>query len=203
MRSLLQSMIFSLAAALALAVSCRSPGGSDGPFRELEFRIDSTLLGDPIRQGGLVFCTPRGWEEADSAVMAAIHRGLADRAADDVLPELDGVRIHAESGAVLVVTTFASSPGRTGDFAGWARRFVERYRAANPEVPAEEDWLKIGGVPAVQLYQADSARVQFQYLLRGERVIGLHYSVPRAAWREQVQAVESSVGTVREERLKR
>ncbi|MDD5089152.1 MAG: hypothetical protein PHI18_10205 [bacterium] len=193
----MQFATLALLALIAGATACRNTESGENAFRELEFRVDSTRLGNPISRGGLVFCPPAGWEEADSAVMSAVRERLSDQTADDLLGELDLIYIHPTNGAVLIVTTLDTGTGGVGDFARWARRFVERYHAASPEVPVDEDWLRIGGVPAVQMYRADSARVLFKYLLLGDDLIGLDYSVPRTAWADELRAVESSVGTVR------
>jgi len=180
-----------------LLISCRPSGRGEDLFRELEFRVDSTLLGEAVVLAGIGFCPPVAWGEADSTLMSAVRAGLERQAAGNPLPTLERAFLHEQTGAVLVVTSFAAAGDPPGRFPAWARSFVEEYRAASPKVPVEEDWLKIGGIPAVQLYAADSARVLFKYLLGGDRVIGLDYSVPRAAWAEEMRAVESSVGTVR------
>lgn len=197
MRNRLRIAIVLWATVSALLISCRPSGRGEDLFRELEFRVDSSLIGEEIVLTGFGFCPPAGWNEADSALMSAVQKGLEQQAAGNPLPTLERVCLHGETGAVLVVTSFAETGDQPGGFPAWARSFVKGYRAASPKVPVEEDWLKIGGILAVQLYIADSARVLFKYLLAGDEVIGLDYSVPRGAWAEEMRAVESSVGTVK------
>ncbi|MBU0507828.1 hypothetical protein KKH27_03180 [bacterium] len=197
MRIAIQSVLCLSAMVLALAVSCRGSGGSDGPFRELEFAVDSSRLGDPIHVKGLVVHAPAGWDEADSTLLVAVRQAVVGQASENRLPEFHTVRIQPETGGVLVITSFPKDPRTTGDFVTWARSFVEEYRRARSEVPVEEDWLKIGGMAAVQIYQADSLRIQFKYLIAADLPVGLDYSVPRAAWEKEVRSVESSLGSIR------
>jgi hypothetical protein len=193
----MRSVLCLSAIVLVLAVSCRGSGGSNGPFREMEFAVDSSRLGDPIQIEGLFVQVPAGWDEADSALMAAVRQAVAGQASGDHPPEFHTVRIQPETGGVLVATSFPEGPRTMDDFVSWARSFVEEYRATRPEVPVEEDWLKIGGMAAVQIYQADSLRIQFKYLIGADVPVGLDYSVPRATWEREVRSVESSLGSIR------
>jgi hypothetical protein len=94
----------------------------------------------------------------------------------------------------------ASSHGPYREFAfsvDSTRLGVEAYRSAHPGLDVQEEWLLLGGIHAVQLLGMDTLRVQFKFLVESDPVVGLDYSVPHAAWEQEVRAVESSLGTIR------
>ncbi|MFZ5433890.1 MAG: hypothetical protein ACOZB3_08970 [Calditrichota bacterium] len=180
---------------VVFALACRGSGQAAGPFRELEFAVDSSRLGAEISIGDISLHAPNGWEPADTSLMNAVRSRIeADTGAFGV--DLLAVCLNPASGGILMITGFRNPPAKNEGFVPWARQFVEQYRAARPDVPVEEDWIKLGAISAVQLYPADSLRVQFKYVLDAPSPLGLDYVVPKSHWEAEVRSVESSLGTI-------
>jgi hypothetical protein len=185
------------AAALILAVSCRGSGNSpSSPFREFVFTVDSTRLGSAVSVGPFRLRAPVGWEAADSGLLVQVQEHLAqDTSRLAARPVL--LYLNHSTQSVFLGVIFRAGPTADEGFVGWARRFVETTRSANPNATVEEEWLLIGQVRAVQLYTVDSLRVQFKFLLDAPTPVGLDFSVPRPAWEYEVRSIESSLGTLR------
>ncbi len=181
---------------LSLTLSCRSSGQAPGPYQKLDFSVDSTRLGEAVAVGEMTLQAPRDWQRADSTLMSHIHQGMpGDTSRLGV--SLEEAFVNAKNGAVLLVTSFANEDIQKEGFVDWARRFAENFYAANPYADTREEWLLLGDIPAVQLYAADSLRVQFKFLLDLKTPMGLDYSVPLGVWTEVAKSVESSLGTIR------
>jgi hypothetical protein len=194
--SSLRTALFWCAVVFCLGQGCRGAAPAHGPYREFTFTVDSTWLGDGVMVAGLSLRVPLGWTAVDSAVMEVIrHTARLDSGVFSLEPQT--VFLGADSNSLLVISTFRHAPDPSEGFTGWARRYVEAYREARPELAAQEEWLLLGGVHAVQLFAMDTLRVQFKFLIESEPAVGLDYSVPRSAWEGEARAVESSLGTIR------
>lgn len=185
------AFVFVLAAA-----ACRGAGEQPGPFREFTFTVDSLLLGDRITVREFSIQAPAGWISPDSGIIAAVRTAIER---DTSRPgELEAVRINLQSGGVLVISKLPETAN--GGFVPWARQRIERLRTAAAGRTIEEEWLLLNGIRAVQLYLADSSRVQFKFLLDSSPPTGLDFSVPSAAWEREVRSVESAIGSIRRNR---
>ena len=194
MTSSLRTAFLCCTVALCVGQGCRGEAPSHGPYREFAFSVDSARLGAQTVVDGVSLRVPLGWTAADSAVLQSVRQAVRlDTGSFPVEPQ--AVFVGAGP-SVLVATTFRTKPGPSEGFTGWARRYVEAYRAARPGLDVQEEWLLLGGIHAVQLLAMDTLRVQFKFLIESDPVVGLDYSVPRAAWEGEVRAVESSLGTI-------
>ena len=182
--------------AFLILAGCRGTRTAHGPYREFTFAIDSSRLGGQTEVAGISLRIPRGWVVADANVMDRV-RQAAQQDTSDFPVEPQGVFISPSVGGVLVATTYKSKPAVTEGFTGWTRRYLKIYRSAHPQLDIQEEWLLLGDLHAVQLMAMDTLRVQFKFLIESDPVVSLDYSVPRAAWEQEVRAVESSLGTIR------
>jgi hypothetical protein len=157
--------------------------------------VDSARLGSEAVVDGVSLRVPLGWTAADSSVLQSVRQAVRLDTGD--FPVEPRAVFVGAGPSVLVATTFRTKPEAAEGFTGWARRYVEAYRAARPSLDVQEEWLLLGGIHAVQLLAMDTLRVQFKFLIESDPVVGLDYSVPRAAWEQEVRAVESSLGTIR------
>lgn len=190
------SLVLTALWAWLLLVSCRGSGEAPSPYRQFTFTVDSARLGEEVSFAGITLRAPRGWDRADSTAMVRIREAAAqDTGRFAVVPE--AAFVNPVSNALLFVVTFAGGATSTDGFTGWARRFVDVFGADKPQNTIREEWLLLGGCPAVQLLIQDSMRVQFKFLLDGKVPVGLDFSVPRGAWEGEVRSVESSLGTIR------
>lgn len=174
---------------------CRGTQSSHGPYREFEFAVDSTRLGESVHIGDIVFRVPKGWVPADSSVMEQVRKA-AHKDTSRFPAEPKNVFIDLTTGSVLLCTTFPNRPEAALGFTGWGRQYVDTYRGARTGMEIQEEWLLLGGVHAVQIMLMDTQRVQFKFLIESEPVVGLDFSVPRPAWQGQARTVESSLGTI-------
>ncbi len=183
-----------LAVVFLALISCKGAGQAPGPFRELAFNVDSTRLGERLRYQGVEFRLPQGWAAAGDEAMGAIRHALhQDTSTYAMNPEHV---YHDSLGGVLVLSSYRNFPERASDFLTFGRDYGTDYRASRPGTDVSEEWLKLGGVPAVQFYSADSLRVQFGFVLDADRPLHLAVSAPRAAWATEVHAIESVLGTI-------
>jgi len=183
------------AVALGAGSGCRGAAPSHGPYREFAFSVDSTRLGAETVVEGVSLRVPLGWAAADSSVLQSVRQAVRLDSGD--FPVEPRAVFVGAGPSVLVAVTFRAKPGPAEGFTGWARRYVEAFRSVRPGLDVQEEWLLIGGIHAVQLLAMDTLRVQFKFLIESDPVVGLDYSVPRAAWEQEVRAVESSLGTIR------
>jgi len=183
------------AVALGVGPGCRGAAPSHGPYREFAFSVDSARLGAEAAVEKVSLRVPLGWTAADSSVLQSVRQAVRLDTGD--FPVEPRAVFVGAGASVLLATTFRTKPEAAEGFTGWARRYVEAYRAARPSLDVQEEWLLLGGIHAVQLLAMDTLRVQFKFLIESEPVVGLDYSVPRAAWEQEVRAVESSLGTIR------
>lgn len=183
-----------LAIAFLALISCKGAGQAPGPFRELAFNVDSTKLGERLKYQGVECRLPRGWMAAEAEAMSAIRRASQQ---DTSLYALNPEHVfHDSLGAVLVLSTYRNFPERVTDFLTFGQNYGTGFRASRAGLENSEEWLKLGGVPAVQFYSADSLRVQFGFVLDADRPLHLAVSAPRAAWATEVHAIESVLGTI-------
>jgi hypothetical protein len=183
------------AVVVAFGAGCRGAAVSHGPFREFTFSVDSSRLGTEATIGKVSLRVPLGWEAADSSVLESIREAAGPDTGD--FPVEPRAVFIGEGSSILIATSFRTKPEAAEGFSGWARRYVEAYRSARPGLDVQEEWLLLSGIHAVQLLAMDTLRVQFKFLIESDPVVGLDYSVPRAAWEQEVRAVESSLGTIR------
>jgi len=172
------------AVALGVGPGCRGAAPSHGPYREFAFSVDSARLGAEAAVEKVSLRVPLGWTAADSSVLQSVRQAVRLDTGD--FPVEPRAVFVGAGASVLVATTFRTKP-----------EAAEAYRAARPSLDVQEEWLLLGGIHAVQLLAMDTLRVQFKFLIESEPVVGLDYSVPRAAWEQEVRAVESSLGTIR------
>lgn len=175
------------------SISCSGSGQTSGPYRAMEFVVDSTRLGHGIRLSQIEFRVPAGWATSDSTTLNQL-REMSARDTSRFRFQLREVDVDHASGSLLFAKEFYSS-GKDG-FIPWARDLVCETRKKRPEADVREEWLLINGIPAVQIYAADSSRIQFSLVFDVKPSVGIDYIVPREAWEAQVRSVESSLGTL-------
>ncbi|MBI5060256.1 hypothetical protein HZB60_10815 [candidate division KSB1 bacterium] len=158
----------------------------------MEFAVDSTRLGVGVTEGQVTLLAPAGWPLADSATTGRIRSAVAGDTSRFRF-EVSSAYIDGVGGAALIVKRFAEVP----NFLPWARDLVAELRSVRSGQDIREEWLLFGDLAGVQVYAADSTRVQFSILLDTRPITGLDYIVPRAHWEHQVRSVESSLGTIR------
>jgi hypothetical protein len=173
-------------------VSCSGSASNAGPYRAIEFSVDSSRLGPALTPGPVSVSVPVGWIPADSVTLEQIRSAAAldtSRFRFDLL----SVNLDQVGGSAMFVKAFTTK----SEFLPWARDLVAQLRSTRPGQDIREEWLLFNGVPGVQIYSADSLRIQFAILLDTRPVIGVDYVVPREIWNQQVHSVESSLGTIR------
>ena len=181
--------------ALWAVVACKGTGQTPGPFQDLNFDVDSTRIGDTLTMSGIQVRLPIWMIAAPTDAMATIQDAAARDTTEYALtPECV---FYDTIGAVLVFSHFQRHEHKPADFIAFARSYAEQLRSEpTRELPSQE-WLTLGGVPAVQYYTSDSTRIQFAYVVDTDRPLHIAISVPRAVWPEEVHNVESMLGTVK------
>lgn len=176
----------------ASSVSCSGPTANSGPYRSIEFAVDSTRLGESVEVGVTRLSVPVAWMGTDSTTLRMLRVALSDDTSQYRF-EVTNAWIDRTCGAALVGKVY---PER-GEFLPWARAFIADLRRTNADKDLREEWLLFGTLPGVQIYIADSSRVEFLILLNTQPVTGLDYLVPRGQWESLVRSVEASLGTIR------
>ena len=192
--------------ALWAVVACKGTGQTPGPFQDLNFDVDSTRIGDTLTMSGIQVRLPIWMIAAPTDAMATIQDAAARDTTEYALtPECV---FYDTIGAVLVFSHFQRHEHKPADFIAFARSYAEKLRSKEPPAPQigdlgekgelpSQEWLTLGGVPAVQYYTSDSTRIQFAYVVDTDRPLHIAISVPRAVWPEEVHNVESMLGTVK------
>lgn len=182
-------------AAILLILGCKGQETKTVVRRELKYTVDSSKIGDGYSTGGITFRAPQGWKAADS-VMIAILRKAADREISQfkVIPQT--VFQDSLTGAFLKVSLFANAIPSGQSFTAWGRQFVDDFRATRRNLNMSEDWLALGGLPAVQLSYSDAQQVYLKFGIEGNPPIELDFAVPLDSWKNLTGYVESSVGSI-------
>ena len=173
-----------------------------GQLQEMVFEVDSTLIGDRmvLSEDSIVFHPPAGWEWAGREVMAAVQERT--RTADD------------ESGAFEVEPIFLFTDGSSMSILSVSRihmrqdslsdeSFLNEYRSFVGELPAssrvQEDAFLKEGCRIRQFLIQDEARIVFKLLFKNHRGnwFQFDYIVFREEYPEEVEAIESSIGSIK------
>jgi hypothetical protein len=182
-------------AATLLIFGCKGQETKTVARRELKYTVDSTKIGDECSLGGITFRAPHGWKAADS-VMISILRKAADRDASPFKAIPQTVYQDSSTGAFLKVSLLATAIPTGQSFTAWGRQFVDDFRATRRNMNMSEDWLALGGLPAVQLTYSDAQQVYLKFGIEGNPPIELDFAVPIDTWKSMTGYVESSVGSI-------
>jgi hypothetical protein len=174
------------------SVSCSGSSAPPGPYRAMQFSVDSARLGPAVELSQVALSLPVGWQPADSATTAMLKRAL-EQDTSRFRFVVSRAWLDLVGGSALIGRQFAVDE----EFLPWARDLIAQLRQSNTTRDLREEWMLFSGIPGVQIYAADSARVQFVIVLDTHPRIGLDYMVPRGNWEQQVRSVESSLGTIR------
>ena len=181
--------------ALVLATLLTSSWGCSPAERtaeDLSFRVDSTRLGARFDAGALQIQAPRGWEPVSADTIAMVMRRV--RHEDD--PTLLALYRQPEGSALAVSAYPYRLEAQARD--SLLRRVESDWRTRNPSARVQRGRFRHGGADVSQLMIADTSQVVFKLLVAGPEgpLHQLDYIIPRSVYRRELEAVESSIGSI-------
>jgi hypothetical protein len=186
----------SVGAALVLVALLASSWGCSPAERavdDLSFRVDSTRLGARFEApGAFQLQAPRGWEPVSADTIALVMRRV--RHDDD--PTLLALYRQPEGSALAVSEYPFRLEAQARD--SLLRRVESDWRTRNPSARVQRGRFRHGGADVSQLMIADSSQVVFKLLVAGPGgpLHQLDYIIPRSVYRRELEAVESSIGSI-------
>lgn len=168
---------------------------------DISFRVNAALLGERFEGpgSGLTLQAPAGWTPLpDSSLAAAMERLRgAGTAIGTVEPELLALYREAADGALLAVSRYALElPPASRD--SLALLHLRRMRERNAGGQVADGRFTYHGFEIVQLRAVDAQTVAFKLLVSrpSRALVQLDYVVPRSVYSRELEAVESSIGSL-------
>lgn len=184
---------------LMLTLGCSS---SENGVEELGFDVDPTLLGDHVEDGssGFAVYAPAGWPSVADSVFrqtaVAIEREGA-RPGDRFKPTLLALFRHPGHGGHLAVMKYAEilNEADRDSVIRWQRSGLDRAFAGTPVRPAQFSYR---GFLLDQFVGMDSQKVVFKLMVYRSKtgLYQLDYVIPRGSYKDELRAIESSVGSL-------
>ena len=176
-----------------LLISSWSCSPTERTADDLSFRVDSARLGARFEApGAFQVQAPRGWEPVSADTVALAMR----RVRHDDAPMLLALYRQPE-GSALAVSAYPFRLDAQGRDSLLER--VERdWRTRNPSARVQRGRFRHGGADVSQLLIADSSQVVFKLLVAGPGgpLHQLDYVIPRSVYPRELEAVESSIGSI-------
>jgi hypothetical protein len=179
-----------LAALLASSWSC-SP--AQRTTDDLSFRVDSTRLGARFEApGAFQVQAPLGWEPVSAETIALVMQ----RVRHDDAPMLLALYRQPEGSALAVSAFPFRLEAKARD--SLLRSVESDWRTHNPSAHVQRGSFRHGGAEMSQLMIADSSQVVFKLFVAGPEgpLHQLDYVIPRSVYRRELEAVESSIGSI-------
>ena len=155
--------------------------------------MDSTRLGARFEApGGFQVQAPRGWEPVSAATIAL----ATQRVRHEDAPTLLAVYRQPDGSALAVSAYPFRLEAEARD--SLLRRVESAWRTRNPSARVRRGRFRHGGADVSQLLIADTSQVVFKLLVAGPGgpLHQLDYVIPRALYRRELEAVESSIGSI-------
>ncbi|MCB9357671.1 MAG: hypothetical protein H6505_03770 [Calditrichaeota bacterium] len=189
-------MLIALIALVSACSNSKKTEPKSDAFEELEFTVDSTKLGDSLSIGGVKLRAPAEWAPLDSETFETLTNVAARDTSKLGLTPVMAYR-KPGGGPLLLVSTFAQPVDLGVSFIPWAGQVADVYRKQRPDAQFSEAWLSLGGVEALQIMGIGEKLVHLKLILHGDQPVSLDYTVPRTTWKDDVEYVESSLGSIR------
>lgn len=182
---------------LTTVVSCsKQKAPRETMFEKLEFKVDSSKLGEVVETGGVRFHAPKEWLLVDSETISQIA-GVAKRDTTEMqLMPLYAFKREG-GGPMLLVSTFPRAVHLGAGFIPWAGEVARVYKSQRTDAVVQEHWIHVGGIEALQLYSQSGTLVHVKIILHASEPVSLDYTVPVELWPEEVRAIESSLASLR------
>ena len=186
-------------AVVLLVAGCGKEEAKQGDA--LTFRVNPDRLGDRFESPGtgLTLRAPAGWNALpESLVLAAMDRlRAAGTGIGDTEPEMLALYRGAPEGATLAVSRYdVELPSSARD--SLALLHLQAMRRQHPAAQVDDGRFAYRGYEVVQLRAVDSLTVAFKLLLsrKSQPLVQLDYVVPRSVYSRELEAVESSIGSL-------
>lgn len=178
-----------------LSVGCARE--ETAPLAQMEFRVDSTLLGAVIEvpNHDLRFNPPVGWASiSDSGVVQVNEEAPGEEGAITV--EAAHLFFHPTHRSVLSVSVLRQVAG--GRFEERIAAYAEVLKDAFPGPELKQTAFRKDGLHIVQFLARPEGLVNFKIVLDtpSADLIQFDYVVPQPFYEEQVRAIESSIGSI-------
>lgn len=185
---------------LALLISCGKSNEPPQQFEELSFEINEALLGPSFADSTLRFSfhPPIGWEQVPDTTMEKVQEELSDVIGQENGIQVTPIRffINKEKGSSCTLSRVIGL-----DLSRQAQGSLEEYesllRAKFPGASVKKGTFRIHEINVFQFLITDEQRVIFKLLCSDfqKQTFQVDYVVPRSVYRQQIKAIESSIGS--------
>jgi len=190
------------AVVVVFALAGCGAGESSHKAEAMTFRVNPERLGARFADAGAGFTlgVPAGWDPLPESLLAAAMERL--RASDqatggDAEPALLALYREEPEGALLAVSTYAGefAPASRDSLAMLHLRAMQKRHAGGQVADGR---FVYRGYEVVQIRAVDDHAVAFKLFLSrpGRSLVQLDYVVPRGIYPRELEAVESSIGSL-------
>ena len=190
------------ALSITLLTSCNQSNELSQPFEELSFVVDKSLLGPSFTDStlGFSFHPPMGWEQVHDTTMVKVREALSDVIGRESDSQVSSLRffISLEKGSSCVLSRL-SGLDLSGQVQGSLEEYESRLRGKFTGANVKKGAFRIDGLKVFQFLVTDDQRVIFKLMCCGSQKqnFQVEYVVPRSVYRQQIKAIESSIGSFR------
>ena len=190
------------ALSITLLASCGQSNEPSQQFEELSFAVDKSLLGPSFTDStlGFSFHPPMGWEKVPDTTMVKARETLSDVIGQESDSQVSSLRffINLEKGSSCVLSRLLGLD-LSGQVQGSLEEFESQLRDKFPGANVKKGAFRIDDLKVFQFLVTDDQRVIFKLVCWGspKQIIQVDYVVPRSVYRQQIKAIESSIGSFR------
>lgn len=186
--------------ALALVITCSRGNEPRQHIETLSFEVDESLLGPSFLDStlGFAFHPPIGWEQVpDTTMEEAKERLLATMGQRDsiqVMPIQFFINLQNGSSCSLSrLTGLDLSDQVLGSLGEYQSLLKTKFSS----MKIKEGAFRIDDINVFQFLITDGERIIFKLLCYGpqKRAFQIDYVVPHSVYRQQIKAIESSIGS--------
>ncbi len=183
------------------------PGCSDNKDKpalsQMHFNVDSSLLNYPVQTevASFSFAAPKNWNRIPRTRFAALQQQLAPLLENGVNPGLELVSIFYDesSGGLCSICKIRSFPSDSA-FQDSIKSYLKRLQSAfTSSAVYTGEYLK-ENIHIYQLLIQNPQIVNFKIIFKTNpnQAVQIDYVVPKKEYSRQIKAIESSIGSIKQ-----